>query len=386
MIYLNDLITSIDNELDNMTKVNTEYRVVSSITIIETFNFDDWVQGGEIILIDNKILDKINITHLKYYFKIFSEKRIAALATKPTATTYKLSDNVKMLSTKYDIPILKIRNDVNYSKLMNDVNTVLFDSKSKNNLIKYELTNMLLNKDDQGTNILSTIADIDLSNTLLKEYSFEFSDSDPQLEQFEFIQNCYVKLERLTNLRKIKYHFNVELGKKLIYFIFLTEEQANDKENILTLNSLFNETLNSFVSRNLTIYGSTVTASSPINSYEMFNQVTKLSEYMKSHGYKNYVPAALEMIFLDLSNNVNTNSYAYQYITELKQTLKNNGLFNLLITYFNNNESTKVTAEKLFIHENTLRYNLKKIAKLTGLDINNSRDKLALLLSVELYN
>lgn len=369
-----------------MTRVNTEYRVVSSITIIETFNFDDWVQGGEIILIDNKILDKINITHLKYYFKIFSEKRIAALATKPTATTYKLSDNVKKLSTKYDIPILKIRNDVNYSKLMNDVNTVLFDSKSKNNLIKYELTNMLLNKDDQGTNILSTIADIDLSNTLLKEYSFEFSDSDPQLEQFEFIQNCYVKLERLTSLRKIKYHFNVELGKKIIYFIFLTEEQAGDKENILTLNSLFNETLNTFVSRNLTIYGSTVTASSPINSYEMFNQVTKLSEYMKSHGYKNYVPAALETIFLDLSNNVNTTSYAYQYITELKQTLKNNGLFNLLITYFNNNESTKVTAEKLFIHENTLRYNLKKIAKLTGLDINNSRDKLALLLSVELYN
>ncbi|GKQ43434.1 hypothetical protein RD055328_13570 [Companilactobacillus sp. RD055328] len=386
MIYLNNLLTAIDNELENLTTINTEYRVVSSITIIETFNFNDWVQGGEIILIDNKILDKINVKHLEYYFGIFSDKKIAALATKPTATDYKLNDNVKKFSIQFDIPILKIRNDINYTKLMNDVNTVLFDSKSKSNLIKYELTNMLLNNDNQGVNILSTLADIDLNDTLMKEYSFEFDDSDPQLKQFEFIQNTYKNLEIFKNQNRIKYHFNVNLGKKIIYFIFFSKNQLENKSSEQDVNSLFNDILKSFLIRNITIYGSTINAGNPNDSYYNFIQVSKLSEYMKSHKYKNYLPSVLEILFLDLSNNVNVDSYAYEYIIKTKHKLITNNLFNFLIVYFKNNESVKDTAKELFIHENTLRYNLKKITRLTGLEINNSRDKLALLLSVELYN
>ena len=53
-----------------------------------------------------------------------------------------------------------------------------------------------------------------------------------------------------------------------------------------------------------------------------------------------------------------------------------------LQTFFRNNEQLMKTSEELFIHINTLRYRLKKIKVLTGLDYNNTSDKLKMFLGI----
>ena len=48
-------------------------------------------------------------------------------------------------------------------------------------------------------------------------------------------------------------------------------------------------------------------------------------------------------------------------------------------TFVECNLNIRKTAERLFIHPNTLRYNIRKIKKETGIDILNIKDILKLL-------
>lgn len=63
---------------------------------------------------------------------------------------------------------------------------------------------------------------------------------------------------------------------------------------------------------------------------------------------------------------------------------KNHELIETLKTYFYYDESLKITAEKLFIHVNTLKYRIKKIEKLTKQDLKTSEGKFNLNLILKI--
>lgn len=54
--------------------------------------------------------------------------------------------------------------------------------------------------------------------------------------------------------------------------------------------------------------------------------------------------------------------------------------------YFKCNESLKETADKLYIHVNTLKYRLQKIKSLTGLSLQKSEEKLMLHMGLKVFN
>lgn len=77
------------------------------------------------------------------------------------------------------------------------------------------------------------------------------------------------------------------------------------------------------------------------------------------------------------------------YSDILKNLLNHDGGLDLIETlriYFYNNESLKVSSEKLFIHVNTLKYRLKKIQELTKQNINTTEGKMNLYLTLKIYN
>ena len=57
-------------------------------------------------------------------------------------------------------------------------------------------------------------------------------------------------------------------------------------------------------------------------------------------------------------------------------------LMETISTYFECNESIKLTSEMLFIHKNTLKYRLERIRMITGLDVKNIDDKVRLYLAI----
>lgn len=61
-------------------------------------------------------------------------------------------------------------------------------------------------------------------------------------------------------------------------------------------------------------------------------------------------------------------------------------LVGILYTYLQCNGSTNTTAEKMYLHRNTVNYHLKRIQKITGLDPLNLEDKLKLYLGFYVRN
>ena len=60
-------------------------------------------------------------------------------------------------------------------------------------------------------------------------------------------------------------------------------------------------------------------------------------------------------------------------------------LLETLFTYFEMNGNVSQTAEKLFIHRNTLQYRFRKIKEITGFDIYHIDDLVQLRLAVLQY-
>lgn len=60
-------------------------------------------------------------------------------------------------------------------------------------------------------------------------------------------------------------------------------------------------------------------------------------------------------------------------------------LIHTLRLYIENGASIKKTAQSLFIHENTLRYRLKKIESITGLDLRNPSHRFKLALALHIF-
>jgi purine catabolism regulator len=56
-----------------------------------------------------------------------------------------------------------------------------------------------------------------------------------------------------------------------------------------------------------------------------------------------------------------------------------------IIAYFGHHGNVSQTAEALYIHRNTLSYRLDRIQELTGQDLENSDEKLALQLALKLW-
>ncbi|WP_413724969.1 CdaR family transcriptional regulator [Sodalis sp. RH16] len=71
-------------------------------------------------------------------------------------------------------------------------------------------------------------------------------------------------------------------------------------------------------------------------------------------------------------------------VTRLKMMDKNGQLLNSLKIWFKHNNQTSVAANGLFIHRHTLEYRLNRIADITGLNLADFDDRLALYIAVQL--
>jgi purine catabolism regulator len=60
-------------------------------------------------------------------------------------------------------------------------------------------------------------------------------------------------------------------------------------------------------------------------------------------------------------------------------------LVQTLEAYFNHHGNISRTTESLFVHRNTLLYRMERIQELTGQDLNNADMRLALHLSLKLW-
>ena len=86
----------------------------------------------------------------------------------------------------------------------------------------------------------------------------------------------------------------------------------------------------------------------------------------------------MEILLGNISEDIKT-YFLEKTITKLSEKEQK-----LLKTYFTNNMSLKETAEQLYLHKNTLQYQLDKIWKNTGYNPRNFKDATVLYIGLKL--
>lgn len=102
----------------------------------------------------------------------------------------------------------------------------------------------------------------------------------------------------------------------------------------------------------------------------------------------NYANLGAYKLFKNFVTNINESEKILdEYIGPLlNYDTQNTELMNTIDIYLKNDCSINDTAEKLFIHPNTLQYRLNKVKSLCGLDYKKTEDKFILLICSLIYN
>jgi len=77
-------------------------------------------------------------------------------------------------------------------------------------------------------------------------------------------------------------------------------------------------------------------------------------------------------ILFSVKNKKVLENYFFNVLGQISNS--DNNLLQILETYLNENCSITITAEKLFLHRNTLKYKIKKIEELLNCDLHNFED------------
>lgn len=75
-------------------------------------------------------------------------------------------------------------------------------------------------------------------------------------------------------------------------------------------------------------------------------------------------------------------AFAQRLLGPLLDEPKNEDLIDTLESYLRNNGSPNAVARKMYLHRNTVRHRLRRIAKLTGADLDDADTRLALQLAI----
>ena len=79
-------------------------------------------------------------------------------------------------------------------------------------------------------------------------------------------------------------------------------------------------------------------------------------------------------LLFSIPNRTVLENYYSEVLGKINNDNKDNNLIEILETYLNENCNITVTAEKLFLHRNTLKYKIKKIEELLNCDLHNFND------------
>lgn len=179
-----------------------------------------------------------------------------------------------------------------------------------------------------------------------------------------------------------------ERGDKLVYFI--SEDETNIERTVKELYSINKKTLETN-SLYLGISDLTATSDFP-RGFEQASQALKYAQLHSKDNYTFYNDLGILRFFIERDgflNEFELNELIRKYINPLHiYDRKNNAqLEETLYCLIENNYSKVITAEKLFIHRNTLRARISKIEEVLNCSLSNSEDIFNIQLAMKVnYN
>jgi sugar diacid utilization regulator len=343
-----------------------------------------WLQGGEIIFITGVGI-KDNTSLLLDFIKGINEKNGAGLVVNIGPYIKGISREAIELANKLEFPLFSLPWEVKLVEVSREISNAIVLSRIEENSLSHFLSNILF-----GDGILE-------GDAIQKAAYFGYNLTGEccicviDIDGFE----KYLKLNNLddeVSISKIKIIFRkmvqdilekhalkVPIIDKDDAVIFFTRSEENCMNRLERALKEIKETVKKRLD------GLSVSVGIG-NSYkdlkmmkESLNEAELAIQSAKCQGLDDTITKYKDIGIYGLLFSIKNRSILENYYLDILGPISNSenkesNLIEILETYLNENCNITVTAEKLFIHRNTLKYKIKKIEELLKCDLHNFND------------
>lgn len=352
--------------------------IISWSYCVEALIDKSFLRGGEVVITTG--VGKANEEWLYSYVEMLVQKEVSCLILNVGTYIHTIPEEVKVLCNRHQLPLVKMPLNSKVFEVIKDFcYEIMIDEKNETD-IGQTLRSMIFypREAKQHFHILQEYGFEINKNFLILSIDMQFKNGEPE----NFNSSFRFGSEKVFRSMKLKYgHFEYEgVREKLQIFIIngLQKDQIN--ELLIQFRKLSRQY----------VHCETYMGVSPV--YGNINNLSKnfrKAQYLSRLGKRKKISpvlfdeAGVDKILISVDDSEVLKEFYLDILGELVQyDLNNNTQYmELLKVYLENDASVQVTADKMFVHRNTINYQLNRIKSITGLNLNTLEERFKLMLA-----
>jgi sugar diacid utilization regulator len=342
-----------------------------------------WLQGGEIIFITGVGI-KDNIEILLELIKGISEKNGAGLIVNIGPYIKSIPEEAIKLADDLEVPLFTLPWEVKLVEVSREISNAIVLSRIEENSLTHFLSNILFGDGEIEGDAIQKAAYFgynlagDCCICVIDIDGFERYLKSKKLEDEISISKIKITFRKIVQDILERHALKVPIIDKddaVIFFIRTEENCMNRLDKAL-------KEIQEIIKKRMDGLSVSVGIGNSYKDLKMMKQSLNEAELAidsaKCQGLDDTITKYKDIGIYGLLFSINNRTVLENYFTETLGAInienKDNNLIEILETYLNENCNITVTAEKLFLHRNTLKYKIKKIEELLNCDLHNFDD------------
>ncbi|MDS0526266.1 PucR family transcriptional regulator ligand-binding domain-containing protein [Clostridium sp. SHJSY1] len=343
-----------------------------------------WLQGGEIIIITGvRIKDDMEI--LKKLIKGISEKNGSGLIINIGPYIKSISEEVIRIADSLELPLFTLPWEVKLVEVSREISNSIVLSRIEENSLTHFFSNILFGDGELAGDAIekATYFGYNLSGEcftcVIDIDGFERYLKVKNLEDEKSISKIKITFRKIVQDILEKHALKVPIIDKDDSVVFINRSEENC---INRLQKALNE-IQEVLKRRMDNLSVSVGIGNSYKELKMMKQSLNEAELAinsaKCQGLDGIVTTYKDIGIYRLLFDIKNTNILENYFTDTLGAISNsddkdNDFLKILETYLNQNCNITLTAEKLFLHRNTLKYKIKKIEELLNCDLHNFDD------------
>lgn len=342
-----------------------------------------WLQGGEIIFITGVGI-KDNIKILLELIKGISEKNGSGLIVNVGPYIKSIPEEAIKLADELEVPLFTLPWEVKLVEVSREISNAIVLSRIEENSLTHFLSNILFGDGEIEGDAIQKAAYFgynlagDCCICVIDIDGFERYLKLKKLEDEISISKIKITFRKIVQDILEKHALKVPIIDKddAVIFFIRTEENCMNR-----LDKALRE-IQEIIKKRMDGLSVSVGIGNSYKDLKMMKQSLNEAELSidsaKCQGLDDTITKYKDIGIYGLLFSINNRNVLENYFTETLGAIngenKDNNLIEILETYLNENCNITVTAEKLFLHRNTLKYKIKKIEELLNCNLHNFDD------------
>ena len=352
--------------------------VVSWAYCVEVISNKNFLQGGELVITTG--VGKADKNWLFLFVEALIQREVSGLILNLSEYNANISHEVIELCNVNNFPLITMPcNERNYNIIKEFCYEIMQDEKREID-IGQTLRSMIFypREAKQHFHILQEYGFEINKNFLIIAFDIRFKGTEPE----NFIHTFRFASEKSLRSMKVRYgHFEYEtVYEKMQIFIL----NGLEKELVRDTVSKFQKALNAYPNIEATIGVGAMTGN--INN---LSKNFKKAQYVTRLGRRKgstpifFDDAGIDKVLLSVDDSEVLKEYYLEILGDLIQhdSQNNTQYLELLKIYLENDASVQITADKLYVHRNTINYQLNRIKSITGVNLNELDERFRLMLA-----